>query len=130
VIKTWAKTNTHALAEQIIVPFLVGTLVFLILLTTRAAEQTRDSLVYAYSAKTGSELFHPHHLLYTPVIRLFSLGLKAVCAACDEVIAAQLHNILWSTAGVLAFFWLVRHLLGTTAGLLAGCLLLFMRGFW
>lgn len=104
---------------------------FLLLFITKSAQQTRDSLVYAQSAKTGVDMFHPHHLLYTPVIHAVFLLLSPRCPSCDAIFAGQFHNILWATAAILSFFLIVKHLLGSTLlSLLGAILLLVTRGFW
>lgn len=107
-----------------------GGLVFIALFLTRAAEQTRDSLVYAQAAKTGVEMFHPHHLLYTPAVRLFYLAARAICPGCDAVLAGQMHNILWAVIGALALFHLARGVWKDRAALAATILFLSLRGYW
>ncbi len=117
-------------SRELALALLLGLLVFALLFATRAAEQTRDSLVYALSAKTGVDLFHPHHLLYSAAIHLSYRALLPFCPGCEAVLAAQLHNILWSAAGAAAFFYLIRHLWSTAAAAAATLLLLSLRGFW
>lgn len=107
----------------------LSTFAFLLLFLTRAVEQTRDSLVYAYAAKTGIDLFHPHHLLYTPTVRLILLALQPFCASCDAVLAGQIHNILWSIAGIAGFYFLMRRF-WPAAALSAALGLLVTRGYW
>ncbi len=107
-----------------------GGLVFIALFLTRAAEQTRDSLVYAQAAKTGVEMFHPHHLLYTPAVRLFYLAARTICPGCDAILAGQIHNILWVVIGGVALFYLVRSVWNTRAALAIAVLFLSLRGTW
>jgi hypothetical protein len=103
----------------------------LLLYVFRASSLTGDSLNYAYSIKTGSDLFHPHHLLFNPIVRLLFIVISSVCRACDVVIAAQIHNIFWAVVAVLAIFLIIRHIMASvTWGAGAAILLLLSTGFW
>ncbi len=116
--------------QLISVLFIVG-LVLTLLVTTRAGQQTRDSLLYAFSAKTGQDLFHPHHLIFTPAIHAFHLMLSPMHRSIDTVFAGQMHNILWATVGIVSFFWMLRYVSNATLmALLISILLLVTRGFW
>lgn len=100
-----------------------------LLLATRALDQTGDSLAYAYAIKSGWRMFHPHHLLFAPIVRLAYLPLAAL-AGIDAVLAAQLHNVLWAAVGVAAVYALVARSAGSRAiGAAAGIALLAARGF-
>lgn len=117
--------------NQTLLVLLLITFVFLLLFTTKAAQQTGDSLVYAFFAKTGQEIFHPHHLLYTPAVRLFFLALSSICDSCDAIFAGQIHNILWAIVTILSFFLVLRQLWSFTfISLLSAIFLLVTRGFW
>jgi hypothetical protein len=74
----------------------------------RALEQTGDSLSYAWSAKTGHELFHPHHLLYSPIVRLLHRLLTWTSVSSDTLLAMQLHNTVWACVAVVAVYLLGR----------------------
>lgn len=79
----------------------------------RASEQTGDSLEYARSARTGTSLFHPHHLIFNPLVRLCWLGLRAVFPSVDPIAAGQVHNIFWALILLAAVFVLVRRMTGS-----------------
>jgi hypothetical protein len=103
----------------------------LLLFLTRTAEQYDDSLNYAVSIKTGIDLFHPHHLLFNPMVRGIYLLWAAVGGRITAVDAAQVHNILWAAVAVAAvFLWIRRCLDSVRAGWLAGLGLLVSLGFW
>ena len=107
----------------------VGT--FFLLYGFRAAAQTGDSLNYAQSIKTNSDLFHPHHLLFNPIIRSLFLLVSHLGGTVDVIAVAQIHNILWAIAAILAMFLVVRHLLRSDCwGAVAAVLLLLTKGFW
>lgn len=125
-----AQVETRPLSVSRAKYLLAGGLLFLVLLLTRAAEQNRDSLVYAYAARTGTELFHPHHLIYSPAVRLVYLAIRPLCPGCDAVFAGQVHNILWSAAGALALFAILRRVWGPPAALAGSLLLVSLRGYW
>ncbi len=109
----------------------IGALTFLFYFSTRSALQMPDSLAYALSARTGQDLFHPHHLLYSPVVRAFYLALSPACASCDAVLAAQVHNVLWASVAVAAIFHVVRRTTGASlAGPGAASVLLVSQGVW
>jgi len=107
----------------------VGT--FFLLYGFRAAAQTGDSLDYAQSITTGSDLFHPHHLLFNPIIRFLFVLVSHLGGTVDVIAVAQIHNILWAIAAILAMFLVVRHLLKSVSwGAGAAVLLLLTKGFW
>jgi 4-amino-4-deoxy-L-arabinose transferase-like glycosyltransferase len=103
----------------------------LILFAGRAAQQTADSLDYALSARTGREIFHPHHLLFTPMIRLTRLLVSSLGGDADPLLAGQLHNIAASVIVLIACHEVVRRWTGSSlGGVAAALLLLACRGFW
>src|SRR5437867_1505707 len=64
-----------------------------LLLALKASQQTADSLDYALSARTGHGTYHPHHLLFVPVVRFVQEGMLSLGFAADPVLACQLHNV-------------------------------------
>lgn len=132
---TWVTTKSTSRRQRVssrawAAYLLAGGLIFLGLFLTRAAEQTRDSLVYALAAKTGEEMFHSHHLIYTPAVRLFYLVIQPFCPGCDAVFAGQIHNILWAAVGILALFHLVKNIWGFRSALITTLLFMGLRGYW
>ncbi len=104
---------------------------FGLLWSTRALTQYGDSLNYLLAARSGQGLFHPHHLLYNAVIRLFYLALRAVDRGIDVANAAQLHNVLWAVVAVLAVYFIVLKISGARGtAVLAAAGLLIAQGFW
>ena len=114
---------------------LVGALgavgVVALLLSLRAAEQSPDALDYALAARSGVGLFHPHHLLFSPLVRGVLALLAPFGRGGDAVLAGQLHNVAWAVAALWALRALVRGATGS-ARLADGAALglLFTRGFW
>jgi hypothetical protein len=105
----------------------------ILLVLTRSAQQTGDALLYAYSIRTGVDLFHPHHLLYGPAVRALYLGLAPLLSGTgwDALAAAQVHGIAWATVAVVFFYLASRRVLDWPAAALVGALgLLFSQGFW
>ena len=101
------------------------------ILALRSSWQTSDALAYMMSAATGREMYHPHHLLYVPIVRLLFLGLGGVGIAVDAVLAAQVHNAILGVVAAITTFLVVRRWGGSQAGaLLAALALLSSRGFW
>jgi hypothetical protein len=104
---------------------------FFLLYGFRAAAQTGDSLNYAHSIKTGSDLFHPHHLLFNPIIRFLFVLVSSLGRTVDVIAVAQIHNILWAIAVILAMFFIVCYLMKSVSwGAAAAVLLLLTKGFW
>ena len=118
-------------STQFIIVILISTVTFLLLFTLKTASQTPDSLGYAYKAKTGVKMFHPHHLLYVPITHAIFLGLTNFCKGGDAVLAGQIHNIIWAIITILSTYFIVRHLLSSDLwGLIASVILLITQGFW
>jgi len=94
----------------------IAVLIFaaVVMIVFRASEQTGDSLEYARSARSGTLLFHPHHLLFNPIIRLFWMGIKTVFPSADPIAAGQVHNILWALILLAAVFMIVRRMTGSS----------------
>ena len=103
----------------------------LLLFSLRALEQTADSLDYALSARTGTGMYHPHHLLFIPIVRLFLLGLARAGIGPDPILAGQIHNIFWAIVAAVCLFRVAERLLGSLfGGIVAAFFLLVARGFW
>ena len=114
-----------------ILAVLLCSLTFPLLFLTRASEQSGDSLSYAFSAMTGSEMFHPHHLLYTPLIHILSRAASRICERCDVICVAQIHNVVCALVTVICFYYIARYVLDSTwAGFCASLSFLVTRGFW
>jgi hypothetical protein len=79
------------------------------LLLLRAAEQTPDALDYAVAAREGTGMWHPHHLIYTPLNRLIMLAIAPLAGPGRAILAAQIHNALWALVAIAAAFSLARR---------------------
>jgi len=102
-----------------------------LLLVLKASQQTADSLDYALSARTGHGTYHPHHLLFVPLVRVVQEVMLSLGFAADPVLACQVHNVFWALVAVLSMYLLAERLLSSTAGgLFAALFLLLARGFW
>jgi len=76
-------------------------------------------------------MFHPHHLLFIPIVHFIFLAVSSLGGPCDAICAAQFHNIMWAIVTVLSCYFAVRHLLVSNLfGVLAGISLLITQGFW
>ncbi|MFB3894676.1 MAG: glycosyltransferase family 39 protein [bacterium] len=109
----------------------LGLFSFILLFTFKAEYQTADSIGYAYSIKTGTGLFHPHHLLYNPVVRILFLLTSRIIEPGNAVFPGQIYNILWAIVTVMASFILIQRLFNSPIfGLLFAVFLLVSRGIW
>ena len=117
--------------DKILISSFLVVVVPLLLFSTRATQQLRDSLLYLHGAKTATDMFHPHHIAFTPAIRWVSLLLGSLHDSYDIILAAQLHNIFWALVCTLCVFLILLRLCRSHWLALcgAGCLLL-TRGFW
>jgi hypothetical protein len=94
-------------------------------------EQSGDSLSYAWSIKTGYGLSHPHHLIFSPVVRALHRALSSFGVSSDPLFAARLHNIMWACTAVAGVFLIVRTLAKSFALAVTLALLLAVcNGFW
>jgi len=105
-------------SRQTVAAAALGGLTILLLMAFRTLEQTGDSLTYATAIKTGDLLFHPHHLLFSPLARLVFLTLTGVGLPVDGILAGQIHNAAWAAVAVVGLFFLTRRWTGSS--LLAG----------
>ncbi len=104
---------------------------FVFLFLTRSRQQYGDGLTYLKPVETGIDVFHPHHLGYSPAVQAVNAGLKAVGIPIDLITAAQIFNILWAVAALFGAYVLARRMTGSRAwGLGAAFGLLACQGFW
>lgn len=90
----------------------------------RATRFHPDGLDYAQSVKTGVGLFHPHHLLYSPVAWLLHRGLGL-----DPITAGQLLQLIAFVVTSVAAWHLARRILGSAERATAGtAMLIALRG--
>lgn len=83
-----------------------------------------DGLDYAQSVKTGHDLFHPHHLLYSPAAWLIHHVTRL-----DPIASCQLLQILATLAlAIAAWRFAARRLESAPRALAATALLLATRG--
>ncbi|NQT87274.1 hypothetical protein HQ560_10950 [bacterium] len=102
-----------------------------LLSVTRAEQQTFDSLCYALSIKTNTRIFHPHHLLFAPIVRVLLRGASALGGTQDAVLWAQVHNVFWAGITVSAVCILSIRLFGSVGlGIATALTLLVSYGFW
>lgn len=113
--------------------YLIAVLVLaaVVLVLFRSGVQTGDSLAYARSIRSGTSLFHPHHLLFNPIIRVVWKGLGTVVPSISPLEAAQVHNIFWALIVLAAVFGIVRRMTASAAlaALFASGLYVCL-GFW
>src|SRR5512137_1766194 len=84
-----------------------------VLASTAALEQSNDSLSYLVKARDGRRLFHPHHLLFNAAVRALYLGLDWSAGVSDVVLAAQVHNLVFTFVALLAVYWIGLRWLGS-----------------
>ncbi|MFQ5719858.1 MAG: hypothetical protein ACE5IK_09955, partial [Acidobacteriota bacterium] len=84
-------SRTRAAIGAVLALLVVGVLVGF-----RALSQTGDSLAYAGAIRSGARLWHPHHLLFSPIVRVLYLALRSIGLGVDAIVAAQIHNAVWA----------------------------------
>lgn len=102
---------------------------FYFLYRTRAMNLYRDSLLYALAARTGQGIFHPHHLLFVPIIRVLYLFFIRLGISVNTVWVGQIYNISWAIATVLIFLIILKKTMRSQVWLLGALALFFSRGF-
>jgi len=100
-------------------------------LVFRSAQQSGDYLSYAYAIRTGKALFHPHHVLFSPVVRGLYLTALQFNLSFDAVFVGQLHNILWAAVAIVALYHTLRVILSSRARALTAAIVFFASiGVW
>ena len=102
----------------------------LLLWVFRTQQFTGDSLWYANSALNGTDMFHPHHLLFTPVIRAFFLGLNSIGISVSIIEAGQLFNSSFAAFSIGLIHRILRVHVSAAIAVLVPVILLFCNGFW
>lgn len=104
---------------------------FILLFLLRSQDYSLDSLHYANQIESGTDMYHPHHLLFSPSVRLLLLFLQLFAANATAILAAQLFNGL---AGAFSVWLLFKILIKLGANLRQAALLsiafLFSYGIW
>jgi hypothetical protein len=122
--------QSNPFSRSLFIALLIA-MVGLFLFTTRSAYQSGDSLKYAWSARTGdSQMFHPHHLIFTPLIHvLYRAGLY-FSPKTDPLTTGQLHNIAWAIVVLISLYFIVHHLTRSKLFALSAAAVLFAtQGF-
>ena len=105
-MREWNKTATTLLLGLVLWTFCL-----VIYLSHLPLNYTYDGMVFASHVERGDlplwDYFHPHHLIYTFLGRLFFLWGKAHGATWDGLVTLQFMDILTGVFGI----WLTFHLL-------------------
>jgi hypothetical protein len=128
-----ADKRPHLSARAVSTLILIAVLAFAaaVLIVFRVEAQTGDSLDYARSIRSGELLFHPHHLLFNPIVRGLWKGIAAVFPRASPIAAAQVHNIFWALIVLTAVFTIIRRMTGSAVAAALGSLALFsFLSFW
>lgn len=96
------------------------------LFATRSQEQRPDALGHLIAIREGQHLFHPHHLLYNPIVYVA----QTLWPGTDLLAIAQLHNIFWAVLLLAALFLIFQSFLSAALALSWTGFLLFSAGFW
>lgn len=101
----------------------------IVLFALRADELSGMSTGFASHVVFNEWYFFPHHLLYQPIVRVFTVSLTPL--GCDVTCAGQIHSILWAVATIGATY-LITLRLGRSVGCAIGAavFLFFSHGFW
>ncbi len=129
-MREWSK-----LATTLLLGFGLGIFFLYLYLSHLSFNYTFDGL--AFSAQVEKDnlplhlYFHPHHLLYTFLGRLFFLWGRAHGATWDGLVALQFFNLLTGVVGILILFHLmVRETNDRLAALLSASGLAFTHSYW
>jgi hypothetical protein len=91
-----------------------------------------DSVYYINSIEAGRDLFHPHHLLYAGMARLWLDAWRAVAPRADAVLLVGALNAVFGALSLFAVFALLRRRfgLGAAAAACGAALAGLSFGFW
>ena len=122
-------------ASTLLIGFGLWTLCLYLYLSHLSFNYTFDGLAMSGQVEKDSTplylFFHPHHLLYTFLGRLFFLWGKAHGATWDGLVALQFFDLLTGIFGVLlAFHLLVRETNDRLVSILAAAGMAFSHSYW
>lgn len=116
-----------SISDTRILPAL-GLATLLILYFIKAAQVSGMSIGFAVSVSDGGFGFHPHHLLYQSVLKLFYGILGS--AHCDAICAGQFHSIIWGVVSVLSTYVISRYAMPSKLGAIVTAIsLMAIHGF-
>ena len=95
------RSDSHL--RLVLIGIAIGIFIFLFYFYFRSIWQSGDSITYAIAIRTGEDLFHPHHLLFNPIIRVLCIAQQTV--PCDAILAGQVHNIFWAVVAILSMMF-------------------------
>ena len=129
-MREWNKS-----ASTLLLGFGLLILCFYYYLSHLSFEFTFDGLAFAGQVEKDNEplwiYFHPHHLLYTFLGRLFYLWGRAHGAAWDGLVALQLLDILTGVVGTLiAYHLLVRETNDRLVSFLSAAGMALSHSYW
>lgn len=91
----------------------LGALTALALFLLRSVELSADSLNEVRAIAADRWTFHPHHLLFAPIVGALHRTVAAVLPACDPILVAQAHGALWAGVSVAGATWILERELGS-----------------
>lgn len=103
---------------------------FLLLWVFRTQQFTGDSLWYAKAALDGTQIFHPHHLIFTPSIRCLFLSIASIGIDLTILEVGQLFNIFFAALTIGLIHRIIGGVVSTSISILIPLILLFCNGFW
>lgn len=69
-----------------------------------ALSVAHDSIQYIFDIEKGTDIFHPHHLLFTPIVRVWAELMSAVFGINDTSFSTGIINSLFGAMGVMFIF--------------------------
>lgn len=97
----------------------------------KSNQQTGEALFSAWAARSGSRMFHPHHVLFIPSVHILLRCLSPFLGSGDALAAAQIHNGFWVIVAVVCVFCTVRRLVESDIwGAVAAVAFFLSQGVW
>lgn len=129
-MREWSKPAT-----TLLIGFSFGVLCFYLYLSHLSFNYTFDGLAMSGEVEKDTTplylFFHPHHLLYTFLGRLFFLWGRAHGATWDGLVALQFFDLMTGVFGILlAFHLLVRETNDRLVAVLAASGMAFSHSYW
>jgi len=121
------RSDSHL--RLVLIGIAIGIFIFLFYFYFRSIWQSGDSITYAIAIRTGEDLFHPHHLLFNPIIRVLCIAQQTV--PCDAILAGQVHNIFWAVVAILSMMFTLMKITNSLFIASFGSIFFMVsRGFW
>lgn len=106
----------------------LGLVALVFLYSTKSSQVSGMSIGFAALVNKDAFFFHPHHLLYQPMLKVLDDLFGS--SSCDAICTGQLHSIVWGVVAILSSYVIANRALGSKPYAIATALsILALHGF-